>query len=172
MSKSGVKESLRIHTEDHRKQPKLFCFDDKQPICVVCHTSKKHKGHECNPIEEIVPGFKSKIQSMMSSSVNKLQKKKTTHQNWLEHMKGQAQCAEEQIRKEFKKLHQFLEEEETSRIGALREEQEQKGKVMKERAEALTRETETLAETTVVVNKEMDVDNNTFLQNYKTIMDR
>ncbi|KAJ7985136.1 hypothetical protein DPEC_G00348950 [Dallia pectoralis] len=156
----------------HEEKLKLFCFDDKQPICVVCHTSKKHKGHECNPIEEIVPGLKNKIQAMISSSVNKLQNEKITHQNWSEHIKGQFQCAEEQIREEFNKLHQFLEEEETAKIGALREEQEQKDEVMQERAEALTRETETLAETTVVVNKEMDVDNITFLQNYKTIMNR
>ena len=36
----------------HSEKLKLFCQEDKQPICLVCQTSKKHKGHDCCPIEE------------------------------------------------------------------------------------------------------------------------
>ena len=47
---SGSQDMCLLHDE----KLKLFCFEDKQPICVVCHTSKAHKGHECYPIGEAV----------------------------------------------------------------------------------------------------------------------
>lgn len=36
----------------HNEKLKLFCLDDKQPICVVCQASRKHKDHNCCPIDE------------------------------------------------------------------------------------------------------------------------
>ena len=57
LQKGGEKirsDTCRLHGE----KMKIFCFDDKQPICVVCYTSKKHKGHTCYPIEEAVPDLK------------------------------------------------------------------------------------------------------------------
>lgn len=43
---------------EHDEKLKLFCFEDKQPICVVCFTSKKHKNHQCAPIVEAVEDLK------------------------------------------------------------------------------------------------------------------
>lgn len=42
----------------HKEALKLFCYDDKQPICVVCYTSKKHENHKCSPVEEAVEDLK------------------------------------------------------------------------------------------------------------------
>ncbi len=36
----------------------LFCFDDQQPICVVCYTSKKHENHNCSPLNEAAGNLK------------------------------------------------------------------------------------------------------------------
>ncbi|XP_029484755.2 nuclear factor 7, brain-like [Oncorhynchus nerka] len=174
LQKGGEKirsDTCRLHGE----KMKIFCFDDKQPICVVCYTSKKHKGHNCYPIEEAVPDLKSEIQAVVSTLKNKLANRnaaKMGHQSWEEHIKGQAQRAEEQIRREFKKLQQFLEEEETAKIATLREEEQKKSEVMRERAETLAREITTLSETIVAIDKEMEVDNITFLKNYKAILNR
>lgn len=38
----------------HGERFKLFCTNDKEPICVVCHTSRKHKQHDCCPVGEAV----------------------------------------------------------------------------------------------------------------------
>lgn len=38
----------------HGEKFKLFCTKDSEPICVVCHTSRKHKQHECFPVSEAV----------------------------------------------------------------------------------------------------------------------
>lgn len=42
----------------HGERLKLFCLLDREPICVVCHTSRKHKNHECCPVEEAVVDIK------------------------------------------------------------------------------------------------------------------
>uniref|UniRef100_A0A3B1JIZ0 Uncharacterized protein n=1 Tax=Astyanax mexicanus TaxID=7994 RepID=A0A3B1JIZ0_ASTMX len=36
----------------HNEKLKLFCLDDQQPVCLVCHLSKSHKTHDCCPIDE------------------------------------------------------------------------------------------------------------------------
>uniref|UniRef100_A0A668RTV9 RING-type domain-containing protein n=1 Tax=Oreochromis aureus TaxID=47969 RepID=A0A668RTV9_OREAU len=48
----------------------------------------------------------------------------------------QARHTERQIKEQFKKLHQFLAEEEEARLAALREEEEQKSGMMKEKMES------------------------------------
>lgn len=51
-------QSLTHEREDnsacpqHGEKLKLFCIDDQQPICVVCQTSRMHKGHDCAPTDE------------------------------------------------------------------------------------------------------------------------
>lgn len=38
----------------HGEKFKLFCREDSEPICVVCHTSRRHKQHDCCPVSEAV----------------------------------------------------------------------------------------------------------------------
>lgn len=38
----------------HGERLKLFCLMDKEPICVVCHTSRRHKQHDCCPVSEAI----------------------------------------------------------------------------------------------------------------------
>lgn len=45
----------------HGERLKLYCLLDKQPICVVCHTSKRHKTHDCCPVGEAVVDVKANI---------------------------------------------------------------------------------------------------------------
>lgn len=45
----------------HGERLKLYCLSDKVPICVVCHTSRKHKQHECCPVSEAIVDVKVNI---------------------------------------------------------------------------------------------------------------
>lgn len=36
----------------HGEVVKLFCLDDFEILCCVCHTSKKHQGHRVCPLDE------------------------------------------------------------------------------------------------------------------------
>ncbi|XP_023264480.1 nuclear factor 7, brain-like, partial [Seriola lalandi dorsalis] len=86
--------------------------------------------------------------------------------------KVQAQHTERQIKEQFKKLHQFLEEEEEARITALREEEEQKSQMMKEKMEALSREIAALSHTVRATEDELRAEDVSFLQNYKVTVER
>lgn len=44
----------------HEERLKLFCIVDDEPICVVCHTSRRHKSHDCCPAGEAIEGVKVK----------------------------------------------------------------------------------------------------------------
>lgn len=45
----------------HGEKLKLFCLTDREAICVVCHTSRKHKQHDCCPVSEAVMDMKVNI---------------------------------------------------------------------------------------------------------------
>ncbi|KAI4874691.1 hypothetical protein NFI96_027315, partial [Prochilodus magdalenae] len=86
--------------------------------------------------------------------------------------KTQAQNTERQIEEEFEKLHQFLRDEEAARIAALRKEEEKKSQVMKEKMEKMSRELEALSDTIRAIEKQMEAEDVSFVQNYKTIAER
>ncbi|XP_063069018.1 E3 ubiquitin-protein ligase TRIM35-like [Engraulis encrasicolus] len=85
-----------------------------------------------------------------------------------QHIKVQTQQTEKQITQEFEKLHQFLRDEEAIRIAALREEEEQKSQMMKEKIEKMSREISSLSDTIKAIEEELKADDITFLRNYKT----
>ncbi|KAI5107477.1 nuclear factor 7, brain [Silurus meridionalis] len=79
----------------------------------------------------------------------------------------QALNTEHQIKKEFEKLHQFLQDEEAARITALREEEKQKSQMMMEKIEKLNRDISSLSDTISAIEKELRAEDVSFLQNYK-----
>ncbi|KAJ8377814.1 hypothetical protein AAFF_G00251330 [Aldrovandia affinis] len=81
-----------------------------------------------------------------------------------EHIKSQAQHTERQIKMEFEKLQQFLKDEEAARIAALREEEEQKSQMMKEKIEKMTEEISSLSEQIRAIEQELGAEDVSFLQ--------
>ncbi|KAJ8372175.1 hypothetical protein AAFF_G00293920 [Aldrovandia affinis] len=89
-----------------------------------------------------------------------------------EHIKSQAQHTERQIKMEFEKLQQFLKDEEAARISALREEEEQKSQMMKEKIEKMTEEISSLSEQIRAIEQELGAEDVSFLQSYKDAQKR
>ncbi|KAI4894164.1 hypothetical protein NFI96_027839, partial [Prochilodus magdalenae] len=83
-----------------------------------------------------------------------------------------AQNTERQIEEEFEKLHQFLRDEEAARIAALREEEEQKSQVMKEKMEKMSRDLEALSDTIRVIEEQMEAEDISLIRNYKATVER
>lgn len=79
-------------------------------------------------------------------------------------IQGQTKEAETQIKQEFERLHQVLNDEETSRINALHREENEKKLMMNERIESITRDISALAELIQSVKREMGAEELTFLQ--------
>ncbi|XP_046896691.1 E3 ubiquitin-protein ligase TRIM39-like isoform X1 [Hypomesus transpacificus] len=157
----------------HSEKLKLFCQEDKQPICLVCQTSKKHKGHDCCPIEEAAVDHREELKTALSPLEKKLEvfnKVKVICDQTSGHIKNQAQQTEMQIKKEFEKLHQFLHDEEKVRIAALREEEELKSQLMREKIEEMSRYFQSLSETIRAIEEELKTDDISFLQSFMDSM--
>ncbi|XP_062390904.1 E3 ubiquitin-protein ligase TRIM35-like [Sardina pilchardus] len=159
----------------HRSKLKLFCEDDKQLVCVVCRDSKLHKTHNFSPIDEAALERKEELKVKLQPIQNRLdtfKKAKETCDETAQHITVQAQHTERQIKQEFEKLHQFLRDEEAARIAALKEEEEQKSQMMKEKIEKISEEISSLTDTIRAIEKEMGADDISFLQNYKSTVER
>ncbi|XP_078139896.1 E3 ubiquitin-protein ligase TRIM39-like isoform X3 [Centroberyx gerrardi] len=159
----------------HSEKLKLFCLDHQQPVCVVCRDSEKHTNHRFRPIDEAARDHKEELQKSLKPLQEKLKRFNQVKGNCdqtAEHIKVQARHTERQIKEEFKKLHQFLQEEGEARIAALREEEEQKSQMMKEKIGGLNREIAALSDTVRAIEKELRAEDASFLQNYKATVER
>ncbi|XP_060792812.1 E3 ubiquitin-protein ligase TRIM35-like [Neoarius graeffei] len=155
----------------HNEKLKLFCVDDRQPVCVVCQTSKRHKNHEFCPIDEVLYDVKEELRTALEPLHKTRTLLEIAKQNYTKaelHIKSQAQCTERQIKKEFEKLHQFLREEEAARIAALKEEEEQKSQTIKRKIEETNHEIARLQDIIRKTEQEMDIEDIALLQNVKS----
>ncbi|XP_077091339.1 zinc-binding protein A33 [Siphateles boraxobius] len=153
----------------HKETLKLFCFDDKQPICVVCYTSKKHENHKCSPVEEAAGNLKENLKELMNKlevTLADLMKANESCVEEAELIKEHTSVEESKIKKEYEKLYRFLREEEEKRIEALRKEMQPRDEKLKARMEDLSAQISDLSERTASLWKLMEAENITFLQNY------
>uniref|UniRef100_A0A4W5R6I4 B box-type domain-containing protein n=1 Tax=Hucho hucho TaxID=62062 RepID=A0A4W5R6I4_9TELE len=126
----GSREWSEVLCSRHSEKLKLFCLDDKQPICLVCRDSKIHKTHDCIPTDEAALDYKEEVKTALKPLKDMLEdynEIKLICDQTAEHIKSQAEHTERQIKKEFKKLHHFLQDEEEARIAALRKEEKTLG---------------------------------------------
>ncbi|KAM4583356.1 nuclear factor 7, brain-like [Fundulus diaphanus] len=159
----------------HSEKLKLFCLDHQQPVCLVCRDSEKHTNHRFRPIDEAAQQHKKNLQETLEPLKKNLELRKKVLEEFdqtAEHMKVQARHTERLIKEQFKKLHQFLAEEEEARLAALREEEKQKSGMMKEKMEALSREIAALSHTVRATEEELRAEDVSFLHNYKAAVER
>ncbi|XP_032426734.1 nuclear factor 7, brain-like [Xiphophorus hellerii] len=159
----------------HSEKLKLFCLDHQQPVCLVCSHSDLHKNDKFKPIDEAAQQHKKNLQETLEPLKKKLELRKKVQEEFdqtAEHLKVQARHTERQIMEQFKQLHQFLAEEEEARLAALREEEEQKRGMMKEKMEALSREIAALSDTVRATEEELRAEDVSFLHNYKAAVER
>ncbi|XP_051994564.1 nuclear factor 7, ovary-like [Xyrauchen texanus] len=160
----------------HREKLKLFCLDDKQPVCLVCRDSEKHVNHKFRPISEVLPSYKEKLNTALKSLQEKLkhtENMKGECDKSVRHIKTQAEHTERQIKEQFKKLHEFLRHEEEATITELREEEEQKSQMMKKKLEEMNTHISALSHTIKDMEEMMKAnDDVSFLKNFNVTMER
>ncbi|XP_061097818.1 E3 ubiquitin-protein ligase TRIM35-like [Conger conger] len=170
-AKAGSEVLCSLHSE----KLKVFCLEDQIPICVICQISKKHENHKMRPVQEAAEEYKEKLRTALAPLQEKLKAfnaLKLICDQTAEHIKSQAQHTERQIRMEFEKLQQFLKDEEAARITALREEEEQRSRMMKEKIEKMTEEISSLSEQIRALEQELGAEDVSFLQSYKDTQNR
>ncbi|KAM7003456.1 zinc-binding protein A33-like [Tautogolabrus adspersus] len=159
----------------HSEKLRLFCLDHQQPACVICRDSKKHTNHTFRPIDEAAQDLRDDLQISLRAFKDKLEHLIDVKDNFDEtgkHIKAQAANTERQIKEQFKKLHQFLEDEEETRISALRKEEKQKNHRMNEDLKALSREIALLSDKVSTTENELRADDISFLKNCKAAVER
>ncbi|XP_050960681.1 E3 ubiquitin-protein ligase TRIM35-like [Labeo rohita] len=167
---SGSEEICSLHSE----KLKLFCLEDKQPVCLVCRDSKQHDNHKFRPISEVVSSYKDELNTALKSLQEKLTKRenmKGEFEETVQHIKSQAEHTEHQIKQQFEKLHQFLRDEEEATITALRKEEEQKKQMMKEKLEETNRHISALSHTIKDTEEMMKANDVCFLKEFPVTME-
>ncbi|XDV48312.1 hypothetical protein PO909_017748, partial [Leuciscus waleckii] len=168
---SGSEEICSLHSE----KLKLFCLEDKQPVCLVCRDSKQHDNHKFRPISEVVSSYKEELNTALKSLKKKLQhneEMKAEFEETVQHIKSQAEHTERQIKQQFEKLHQFLRDEEEATVTALREEEEQKKQRMKEKLEEMNTHISALSHTIKDMEEMMKANGVFVLQEFPVSMER
>ncbi|XP_051530840.1 nuclear factor 7, brain-like [Myxocyprinus asiaticus] len=173
--RAGNGEEGRGSAEDgdlcrqHGERLTLYCMEDEELICDQCQ-GEKHEDHDCSSIEEATQECKRELRAALRPQQEKLETLNTakqTCQETSEHMRRQAQNTIRMIKENFEKLHQFLHDEEISMLRALKEEEEQKSQMIKEKMDRLTEEITTLKEAIRSTEEAMGDDDMPFLRNYK-----
>uniref|UniRef100_A0A8C1YER7 Uncharacterized protein n=1 Tax=Cyprinus carpio TaxID=7962 RepID=A0A8C1YER7_CYPCA len=159
----------------HSEKLKLFCLEDKQPVCLVCRDSQKHINHTFRPIGEVAPSYKEELKTALKPVQEKLtrnEKIKGEFEKIVQHIKSQADQTEHQIKQQFEKLHQFLRDEEEATITALREEEEQKKQMMERKLEEITTHISALSYTIKDMEEMMKDSDVCFLKKFPDSMER
>ncbi|XP_033833502.1 E3 ubiquitin-protein ligase TRIM35-like [Periophthalmus magnuspinnatus] len=158
----------------HSERLRIFCLDHEEPVCLVCRDSRTHTDHKFSPLEEAAEDLREKLRRIIRPLQDKLQVLTETKQQFEDtaaHITAQARHTEAQIRDTFDKLHQFLLEEEDTRMKALREEEEQKTQRMKDKMAAVSRDMETLSKTIAETEEQLIAIDISFLLHYKSTLE-
>uniref|UniRef100_A0A8B9Q9X3 Zinc finger protein RFP n=1 Tax=Apteryx owenii TaxID=8824 RepID=A0A8B9Q9X3_APTOW len=131
--------------EKHQEALKLFCEEDRTPICLVCRESQAHRAHAVVPIEEAAEEYKEKFQAhvqILKDRREKLLGLKTAEEgkslNFLERVETERQ----KVVSEIEELHQFVEGQEHLLLGRLAELDQE---IVKRQEENITRLSEEIA---------------------------
>ncbi|XP_010078796.1 PREDICTED: tripartite motif-containing protein 35, partial [Pterocles gutturalis] len=154
----------------HHEEAKLFCLDDKELACFACQSSKQHDGHKMRPVQETAADFRAKLKNMETSLQEKVKDFGAVHASYesiSKHNKAEAARLEEQIHREFEKLHEFLRDEEQELLARLQEEMRRKHGLIEAKMKQLAEESRALLAEARQLQADLKEDDYTFLMTHK-----
>ncbi|XP_051631055.1 E3 ubiquitin-protein ligase TRIM35 isoform X2 [Manacus candei] len=154
----------------HGEEAKFFCLEDKELACGSCRSSAGHEGHKVRPVREAAADFRAKLVNMESSLREKAKDfgvVRRSYKSIAKHNKTEAERLERQVKREFRKLHEFLWNEEKALLAQLQEEIQQKQELIQEKVEQLERENQALLGEARQLQADLKQDDHTFLMSHK-----
>ncbi|NWI52815.1 TRI35 protein, partial [Calyptomena viridis] len=154
----------------HREESKFFCLEDKELMCFSCRNSKQHEGHKMRPVRETAADFRAKLANMESSLRDKAKDfvaVRRSYESISKHNQSEAARLDEQVRREFKKLHEFLWNEEKAVLAQLQEEIQRKNHLIRGKVEQLEEESQALLNEAQQLQADLKEDDFTFLKSHK-----
>ncbi|XP_063078302.1 E3 ubiquitin-protein ligase TRIM35-like [Engraulis encrasicolus] len=151
---SPVSEAAAEYMEELKR--KLEAIEEAPPACKRAKTTKRDDPaqHIRDELAVVLPSFKEKLDA--------LEKAKETFDETAQHIQVQAQQAEKYIKEVFDLFHHYLRFEEESWISELKEEEEQKSQMMKEKIEKMSREISSLSDTIRAMEEALQSNDVTF----------
>ncbi|CAJ1053198.1 nuclear factor 7%2C brain-like [Xyrichtys novacula] len=156
--------------EDHEERLSLFCLDDLEPLCKQC-AAVSHTEHRVYPLTDAATDCREELRASFNGLETKLAHLQKSTQTWehaSSHNKSDAKFTEEQMKKDFESLHQFLREEEAARIIFLRENEEEKKKVLDKQIDGMSQVIKSLEEKIQLIEEQLDAngDGAEYLENH------
>ncbi|XP_043917811.1 E3 ubiquitin-protein ligase TRIM35-like [Protopterus annectens] len=159
----------------HQEKLKVYCVDDKSVICCVCQLSSSHENHFLRPIKEAADEYKETVRKnaeIFRQRLLNFEKSQKAYDDIMINNKNQALIMEEQIKKEFKELHNFLKNEENCSLLFLKIDKEHKRQAMERKQKYITAQIETLAVSIANAEEALKQDDITFLKHYGDATER
>ncbi|KAL2084083.1 hypothetical protein ACEWY4_019601 [Coilia grayii] len=173
------KEQIGVATKAlcslHGENLKLYCKQDDQPVCVDCIGSGQHQNHDIRRFTAVVQERKDELMTdlkPLKEKIDSLDKLRRGCDGTAAFIKKQADQTEKDIRSELKKLRTVLDEEESARIANLRKEEQEKSQMLEDSVEIITSKLASLSAMTDSIEREMNIPDMEFLQNFKDIKKR
>ncbi|XP_061475049.1 zinc finger protein RFP-like [Rhineura floridana] len=161
--------------EKHLELLKVFCKDDKTPICLVCDISKEHRHHTVIPIEEAVQDYKEQFQMQLKMWK---QKREQFQALKLAEEKRSSKCLQrldsegKKIVSEFEQLHQFLEDQEELLLASLEQLEKEVMKEEKTITSRLSADISNLSDLLFEIEEKCKQPMSVFLQDLKNTLSR
>ncbi|XP_041966906.1 nuclear factor 7, brain-like [Alosa sapidissima] len=159
----------------HPKKPTWFCVDEGVTWCEECQHPLQHAGHQLKRVKEAVEKVKTKLHSsleLMEAQLDDCIYADDVYKDMVKHMASQRAATERRIQEEFEQLHQWLREEEEARLTAVREEEEQKRKLIDRELDIIQGQMLALENSIHQVENDLKQDNLSFLKDYKRTISR
>ncbi|CAM5130793.1 unnamed protein product [Natator depressus] len=154
----------------HREEAKLFCQDDKELVCASCQGAKQHAGHRVRPVAETAKDYRAKWRNMENSLRDKVKDFGTVRRSYesiSKHNQVEVARLEDQIRKEFEKLHEFLRGEEKAVLSELHEEARHKQGLIEGKIKKLSEDSDALLHEVNQLQADLTEDDVSFLRKHK-----
>ncbi|XP_029970625.1 nuclear factor 7, brain-like [Salarias fasciatus] len=178
--KSGSSEGEERDKEEelvcreHQEEPRLFCVQEQRALCTVCHFPHD-SSHRVIPVEAAVKDLKETLRcdfKSLQDKREKYQQLQQTYRDVVQESKKQLESTERQIRAQFNKLHQFLREEEESRLAAVREEEEQRAERVSREMKRMEEQISSLSDCMAAVEAELQKASGAFLSSSRDAQSR
>ncbi|XP_065443514.1 E3 ubiquitin-protein ligase TRIM35-like isoform X1 [Chrysemys picta bellii] len=151
----------------HREVAKLFCHDDKELVCALCQGAKPHQGHKVRPVAETAKDYRAKWRNMENSLRDKVKDfgaVRRSYESISKHNQVEVARLEDQIRKEFEKLHEFLQGEEKAVLSELHEEARHKRDLIEDKIKKLSEDSDALLHEANQLQADLTEDDVSFLR--------
>uniref|UniRef100_UPI00398EA0BD E3 ubiquitin-protein ligase TRIM39-like n=1 Tax=Pristiophorus japonicus TaxID=55135 RepID=UPI00398EA0BD len=160
---AGVIESLRRQEgaqvcSPHQQKVAFFCKDDQELICCQCRDAQPHRSHTTISMEEALAEYKEEIESTLKSLQDRTTKcdaLKMKSEKYLTRLQDWARQTECQIKNSFRKLHVYLNDEESCLIQQVRQEERDSSRKLQNMTEQLFQELEALRHNIQEIERQM-----------------